>query len=174
MRLTSVRALLGVVALALLATVLYASKPAAAESAIFVTVSPNPARAGFGIQLAGNCGPNVTSAKVSSAAFPSPVTLTPRSGVLRTFSVVPSRTPPRSYPVVMRCPNGETASTSLVVAQGSSNSTAAAMTTANQAGPQTGSGGSRDPNHSALVVGAGIILVAVLLAWWTYRRRRYR
>ena len=171
MRLTSVRALLGVIALTLLSTVLYAGRPAAAESAIFVTVSPNPARAGFGIQLAGNCGPNVTSAKVSSAAFPSPVTLTPRSGVLRTFSVVPSRTPPRSYPVVMRCPNGETASTSLVVAQGSSNSTAAATT---MAGPQTGAGGSRDPNHSALVVGAGIILLAVLLAWWAYRRRRYR
>lgn len=169
MRLTSVRALLGVIALALLTTVLYAGKPAAAESAIFVTVSPNPARAGFGIQLAGNCGPNVTSAKVSSAAFPSPVTLTPRSGVLRTFSVVPSRTPPRSYPVVMSCPNGETASTSLVVTH--SNSTTAATT---MAGPQTGAGGSRDPNHSALVVGVGIILVAGLLAWWAYRRRRYR
>jgi hypothetical protein len=134
----------------------------------FIRVTPSTVQAGFPIQIEAFCGDDVNPATVTSEAF-GMVTINPvpDSGANRFLhrgtATIPSATKPALYRVTVRCPNQQTATTSLhVVSQAPIVSR----------GPQTGGGWLAHNDHSGVLIGAGSAAVAAGAVLFLLGRRR--
>jgi hypothetical protein len=157
---TSVRAASAVVVLGLS---LAAGAAPAQAAAVFVETNPSTVRAGDEIGVRASCTDNLAAATVTSDVFAS-VTVKPSFGFLTATTRVPATTRPGDYPVNLRCPDGQTATSTLhVVAR-----------VEPTRGPATGGGGTAPGRSAPLLIGAGLTAIAagLVLAMVSLRRRR--
>jgi hypothetical protein len=131
----------------------------AAAAAPFVRVTPSTVQAGEQVEIQASCDANKQEATVVSDAF-GRVLVRPDNGVLTVRETVPTRTPPRSYEVALRCGSTttESARTTLTVVN---------MSKPTQ-GPAAGAGGAAGGTVPPLALtavlgviaaGAGVVLV---------------
>ena len=158
---TSVRAALAAVVLALPILILGAT-PASAE-AIFLEANPDTAPAGDEIGVRASCTENIRNATVTGDPIGT-VTVRPNGAFLTATTPIPSATEPGDYPLVLNCPDGQKATTTLHVV--------ARVTPTH--GPATGGGGTAPGRSAPLMIGGGLTAIAagLVLAVATLRRRR--
>ncbi len=161
MRRSTVPAALAATALGFVTAVVPGTPAHAA--AVFVEANPSTVPAGDEIGLRASCEDNLRNATVTSDAFGT-VTVAPRYGFLTATVRVPARTKADDYQVRLRCPGGESATSTLhVVAKDRP-----------ARGPATGGGGTAGGAAAPVLIGGGIAAMAggLLLAVLTMRRRR--
>ncbi|GAA4696460.1 hypothetical protein [Phytohabitans rumicis] len=149
-------------ALLAVAAVLFVAAPARA-AAIYVELSPETVQAGYLVGIRASCDDNSQPATVESDAF-GEVKVYPQFEVLTAAVTVPADKDARRYTVRLRCAGGETATARLnVLASGQPSE-----------GPATGFGGMADDGSRGLLVGGGLVAIAVaaVLGVVTLRRRR--
>ncbi|MEU6202389.1 hypothetical protein ABZ814_02195 [Micromonospora musae] len=144
--------------------VLVGAAPARAGENVFVEVTPNSVQAGDKVRIRASCdNSNNRQAQVESDAF-GRVTVRPDNGFLTGSATVPENKEPGDYPVNLRCPNGNNASTTLTVLNMAQPSK----------GPATGGGGTamgRGTGTLLLVGGLAAVGAAVALGMAGSRRR---
>jgi hypothetical protein len=149
------------------AMLLAGALPAAAQGE-FLRVIPNTVRPGGTITIEANCVNNTQPADVSSRAF-GRVQVLPQAatGLLSATVTIPRDTMPSQFQVLLRCPSGATATTSLFVVDGALPTQGPAAGGGGLAsnGSGGGGGGMITAGLVALAAGAG-------LALFTLRRRR--
>jgi hypothetical protein len=164
----------GTLILAVVAAVLLAGPAYAAN--VFVEVSPSTATAGTRVNLRANCDdPTDRQAIVQSDAFGRVVVMREQDRILSTASptgegvltgsvVIPGSKDPGTYQVTLECDNGNTASTTLTVAN---------MTQPTR-GPATGGGGTAGLGVGPLILAGGVTMIALGagLGVVGFRRRR--
>jgi hypothetical protein len=158
---TSVRAALAAVVLAL-PILIFGAVPASA-AAIFLEANPDTAPAGDEIGLRASCTENIQNATVTGDPIGT-VTVRPNGAFLTVTIRVPATAEPGDYPLLLTCPDGQKATTTLHVV---------AKVTPTQ-GPATGGGGTAPGRSAPLMIGGGITAIAagLVLAVVTLRRRR--
>jgi hypothetical protein len=158
---TSARAVL--VSLVLTWGVLLLGAAPARAAAIFVETNPSTVRVGDEVGLRASCTDNLQPATVSADAF-GEVTVRPNFGFLTATTRVPADTRPGDYRVTLRCPDGQTAISTLHVL---------AKVEPSQ-GPATGGGGTASGRTAPMMIGGGLAAIAagLLLAMVSLRRRR--
>jgi hypothetical protein len=158
---TSVPAALAALTLAL-ATVLSGAAPAQA-AAVFVETNPSTVPVGDEIGLRASCTDNLAAAQVTSDPFGT-VEVEPSFGFLTATTRIPAGTKPGDYQVNLRCPDGQTARSTLHVV---------AKVTPTR-GPATGFGGSAPGGSAPMLIGGGLaaIVAGLALAFVSLRRRR--
>jgi hypothetical protein len=146
-----------------------------------VTVLPGTASPGTSVTITANgCGPGVTSATATSAAFPTPVPMSGLGGVLTASATIPAGTAAQGYTITMTCgsltatttlwvvavsaPGAGTADDGQVQASGSPSVAPATQ------GPATGGGGTAH-GSGALVLAAGVAAMTAGLVLAVRRRR---
>jgi hypothetical protein len=146
------------------------AEPAHAAGA-WIEATPSPVAAGSTVNLRATCVNDTTSAKVVSIAFGT-VTVRPGTGGVLVAQVrVPTRTREGTYQVTLTCPNGSTATTSVLVLSSSQ----PAMST----GPHTGggflanggAGGSARGGADVWLWAAGVALILAAAVALHSRRR---
>jgi hypothetical protein len=158
----SVRAAL--VASALGLSVLFAGAAPAYAAAVFVEINPSTARVGDEVGIRASCTDNLKEATVTADPFTAVITVKPSFGFLTATVRVPETTPVGDYPVTLRCPDGQTATSTLHVV--------AKVEPAQ--GPATGGGGTAPGRSAPMLVGGGLLAIAagLVLAVVSLRRRR--
>jgi hypothetical protein len=143
------------------AGLLLAAAPARAADT-FVEVNPSTVQAGLLVGIRASCRDNSSPATVESPAFGS-VTVHPQAGFLTAAALVPEGTRPDSYRVRLRCTDGRTATTRLMVIAADRPSR----------GPATGFGGTTgdDPGRLLFAGGLGATVLGVLVGLSALRRR---
>lgn len=149
-------------AAAVVAVVLSTAAPARA-AAVYVELNPATVQAGYLVGIRASCDDNTKPATVRSEAF-GEVEVYPQYDVLTAAVTVPADKDARRYSVRLTCDGGERANAQLNVLAGGRPS----------AGPQTGFGGMADSGSRGLLVGGGMVAIAVaaVLGVHTLRRRR--
>ncbi|WP_175440245.1 hypothetical protein [Micromonospora nigra] len=144
------------------ALVLAGAAPVRAGDETFIEVTPNSAQAGTRVNLRASCdNVNDKQAEVTSEAFDR-VFLRPENGFLTGSVTIPGDRPAGSYPVNLRCDNGNTDSTTLTVLNMEQPSK----------GPATGGGGTAGGTGSVLLLGgAGLVVATVVFGLVSSRRR---
>jgi hypothetical protein len=127
---------------------------------VFVEVNPNTVQAGFQVQIRASCGDDQSPAVVRSEAF-GQVTVLPDNGFLTATAVVPPNKRPREYRVRLSCPNGATASTTLVVVSMGRPTLGPATGGGGKAGAGRGGGFMITGGLAVLGVGAGVGLLVL-------------
>jgi hypothetical protein len=135
------------------AFVLGTATPARAGENTFVEVTPNTAQAGTRVNIRASCDTaNNQQASVQSDAF-GRVVVRPDNGFLTGAVTIPGGKEPGDYPVNLRCPDGNTAQTTLTVLNMAQPSK----------GPATGGGGTAgDRGAGSLLLVGGLAVVAVV------------
>jgi hypothetical protein len=149
-------------AAAVVAVLLSTAAPARA-AAVYVELNPATVQAGYLVGIRASCDDNTKAATVESEAF-GEVKVYPQFDVLTAAVTVPADRNPRRYEVRLTCEDGESATARLNVLEGGRPSE----------GPATGFGGMADDGSGGLLVGGGVVAIAVgvLLGVFTLRRRR--
>jgi hypothetical protein len=149
-------------AAAVVAVVLTSAAPARA-AATYVELNPATVQAGYLVGIRASCDDNTKPATVESEAF-GEVKVYPQFDVLTAAVTVPADKDPRRYSVRLTCDGGESASARLNVLDGGRPSE----------GPATGLGGMADDGSGGLLVGGGVVAIAIgaVLGVYTLRRRR--
>jgi hypothetical protein len=158
---TSVRAAIAALVLGL--PVLAAAAPAQAAS-VFVETNPSTVRVGDEVGVRASCTDNLKAAAVSSDVFGT-VTVNPSFGFLTATARVPADTKPGDYRVTLRCPDQQSATSTLhVVAK-----------VEPTRGPATGGGGTAPGRSAPMFIGGGLAAIAagLVLAFVSLRRRRF-
>jgi hypothetical protein len=137
--------------------------PAHAAAAVFVELNPSTVRAGEQVTLRASCDDNLKAATVVADPIGS-VAVEPEFGFLTATAKVPAGQPAGEYRVTLRCPDGETASTSMHVLAKVDPSR----------GPATGGGGTAPERTVSWLVGGGLVamLAGAGLGLASVRRRR--
>ncbi|MFG1950986.1 hypothetical protein [Micromonospora sp. NPDC048830] len=136
------------------AFVLATAAPARAGQNTFVEVTPNSAQAGTRVSIRASCdNDNRRQAEVRSDAF-GRVVVRPDNGFLTGTVTIPASKEPGDFPVDLRCPNGNTAQTTLTVLN---------MTQPSK-GPNTGLGGTSGGRGTAALLLVGGLAVAAVAA----------
>jgi hypothetical protein len=135
----------------------------ARAAAVFVEVNPSTVEAGNQVGIRASCPNNSVAATVRSDAF-GEVTVKPQYGFLVVAIRVPASRPTRTYTVRLICPDGSEATTNLHVVG----------RTRPTRGPATGFGGTAGDGSGGLLLGGGLVALAVgvTLGLLTLRRRR--
>ncbi|MEV4201632.1 hypothetical protein [Micromonospora globbae] len=145
--------MLGAVAL-FVAFVLVGAAPARAGENVFVEVTPNSVQAGSRVNIRASCDNNNNrQAQVESDAF-GRVTVRPDNGFLTGSVTVPANKEPGDYPVNLRCPNNNTASTTLTVLNMAQPSK----------GPATGGGGTAMGGTGRMLLIGGLAAAGAAVA----------
>lgn len=149
---------LGVVGAFVLAT----AAPARAGENTFVEVTPSTVQAGSRVSIRASCdNDNRRQAEVRSDAF-GRVSLRPDNGFLTGAVTIPANKEAGDFPVDLRCPNGNTAQTTLTVLN---------MTQPSK-GPNTGLGGAAsDRGTGTLLLVAGLAVAAVVAGFGAFGSR---
>lgn len=149
---------------------------AGAAPDVTIAVTPGAANPGTTVTITGSCGTGVSSATVTSGAFPAPVPMAAVNGVLTAQATIPAGTTAQGYTVTITCPGGSlSASTTLWVisvttASAQAQSTPSAAPSPTGPGPATGGGGtSGDRAAMTLAAGVAVLCAGLVLA---LRRRR--
>jgi hypothetical protein len=151
--------------------VLFAGALPAQAQGEFIRLIPNTVRPGGNVTIEANCVNNTQPADVSSRAF-GRVQVLPQAGtgLLSAVVTIPRDTMPSQFQVMLRCPSGATATTSLFVIDG-------AVPTQ---GPAAGGGGLADSGDTGgsggAIISGGLVALAAAaaLGLLTTRRRRGR
>jgi hypothetical protein len=140
-----------------------AGTPVGMKLAVYVELNPATVQAGYLVGIRASCDDNTKPATVESDAF-GEVTVYPQFDVLTAAVTVPADKDPRRYNVRLSCDGGESATARLNVLSSGRPSE----------GPATGFGGMADDGSGDLLVGGGVVAIAVgaLLGVYTLRRRR--
>ncbi len=155
---TSVRAVLTAAAVGLS---LVATTAPAQAAAVFVEINPSTVRAGDDVGVRASCTDNLASATVNSDGFGT-VTVTPSFGFLTATTRVPVTAKPGDYRVTLRCPDGQTATSTVhVVAR-----------VEPTRGPATGGGGTAPGGSAPMLIGGGLAAIAAGLVLAAVSRRR--
>jgi hypothetical protein len=117
--------------------------PAAAAD-VFVQLNPNTVQAGYLVGIRAGCAEK-KPARVSSPAF-GMVTVQPQDGVLTAAAQVPETTGAGTYRVRLACPDGGSATTTVVVLAAGRPSR----------GPATGFGGTAGPGPGPYLLAGGV------------------
>lgn len=134
-----------------------------AAAAVFVELNPSTVPAGDDLSLRASCDDNLEPATVTAEPIGS-VTVQPEFGFLTANATVPDATEAGDYPVVLRCPDGRTATSTLHVV--------AKVEPAR--GPATGGGGTAPAATPPVLIGAGLATMAAgaVVGVLALRRRR--
>ncbi|GAA1604354.1 hypothetical protein [Actinoplanes couchii] len=133
----------------------------ASAAAVFVEINPSTARAGDEIALRASCDDNLKAATVTGEPIGS-VTVNPEFGFLTATVRVPAGTGSGDYPVLLKCPDGGTATGTLhVVAK-----------VEPSRGPATGGGGTAPGAAGPLLISGGLAAVLAGLALGAVSLRR--
>ncbi|MFI1989780.1 hypothetical protein [Actinoplanes sp. NPDC020271] len=137
--------------------------PAQAAPAVFVEANPSTVRAGDQLSLRASCDDNLKAATVTAGPIGS-VPVEPEFGFLTATVKVPTGQKAGDYPVVLHCPDGKSASTTLHVLAKVEPSR----------GPATGGGGTAPERTARLLIGGGLTVMtaAAVLALVSARRRQ--
>ena len=146
------------------------AEPAHAAGAS-VEVSPSPVAAGSTVTVRAVCINDTTSAKVASTAFGT-VTVRPGAGGMLTAQVrVPSRTREGTYQVTLTCPNGSSATTTVLVLSSSQPDMSTGPHTGGGFLATGGAGGSSSGGADVWLWGAGVALTLAAAVGLHSRRR---
>jgi hypothetical protein len=148
---------------ALAVPVLFGGAGPAYAATVFVETNPSTARAGDEIGVRASCTDNLQPATVTADPLGT-VTVCPSFGFLTATTRVPADTRPADYRVTLRCPDGQTATSTLHVV---------AKVEPSQ-GPATGGGGTAPGRSAPMLIGGGLgaIAAGLVLAVVSVRRRR--
>ncbi|MFC0527045.1 hypothetical protein [Phytohabitans kaempferiae] len=133
------------------------------KAATYVELNPETVQAGYLVGIRASCDDNTKPATVESGAF-GEVRVYPQFDVLTAAVTVPAERDARRYEVRLSCEGGGSATARLNVLPGGRPSE----------GPATGFGGMAGDGSGGLLVGGGVVAIAVgaLLGAYTLRRRR--
>ncbi|SDT68289.1 hypothetical protein [Actinoplanes derwentensis] len=134
----------------------------ASAAAVFVEINPSTVRAGDEIALRASCDDNLKAGTVTGDPIGT-VTVAPEFGFLTATVRIPPGTDAGDYPVVLRCPDGDTAKGTLhVVAK-----------VEPSRGPATGGGGTAPGAAGPLLISGGLaaVLAGLVLGAVSLRRR---
>ncbi|HEY2949802.1 MAG TPA: hypothetical protein VGJ53_15630 [Micromonosporaceae bacterium] len=128
---------------------------------VFVEVNPGTVEPGAIVGVRASCPDNSRSGTVESDAFGEEI-VHPQGGLLTTTVTVPDDVAAGRYRVTLTCDGGDTATTALRVI----------VSTRPSRGPATGFGGTAGDHGGALLLGAGLVLVAAGVGLGVIRLRR--
>jgi len=143
--------------------VLFLTGSPAAAVGVFVETTPSTARAGDEVGVRASCTENLKPATVVSVPL-GKLTVSPRYGFLTTTAKLPTTTRTGDYKIILTCPDGKKASSTLhVVAK-----------VEPSRGPATGGGGTAPGRSAPALIGGGLaaIVAGMVLAVVNLRRRR--
>jgi hypothetical protein len=145
-------------------------EPAHAAGA-WVEVTPSPVAAGSTVSVRATCVNDTSSAKVASTAFGTVTVRSSAGSVLAAQVRVPSKTREGTYQVTLTCPNGSTASTTVLVLSSSQPDMSTGPHTGGGFLATGGAGGTSGGAADVWLWGAGIALTLAVAVGLQSRRR---
>lgn len=136
----------------------------ARAAAVFVELNPSTVPTGDEVGVRASCDDNLQAATVTADPVGT-IQVKPSFGFLTATTRIPKTTRPGDYRVSLRCPDGQTATSTLhVVAR-----------VRPSRGPATGGGGTAPGRQAPMLIGGGVAAIAagLVLAAVSLRRRRF-